>query len=1292
MNTWKHIRIFVSSTFKDMDVERDALRTIVEPRVNRYLKKYMLSVEFVDLRHSVKTDLKVGMEERERQICAVCLDEIDRCTPYFIGLLGHRYGWIPPRGIFEDASGNGNVFNIGCESLSVTAREFLRGLFGDNSHARGLVFMRDESSYINLPKEELRDFVDEGEQREFQKRIRDYVAKSDNVYAVEYAIDLASAGSDAIAQWVDMAYNAVLRMMSPACEARETDDELENFIAAQEAYVQNKIRTFKGRRKELDECRQKLEERGNCIIAAREEGVGVRSLQCKLYDEYRADDNNVCLFYAPEANSQVISLDDVTYYWMLWLDREYIHEGVIFYDRKREKYEIRGKLETYVRMLIERGKQVCAFVVSTDNISNIMDTSVVKSCSVCLYDDLVRFLRPMMYILEPYRKETVSTIVEPLRPQVRQRLLAHPRCSHASWLNYVMTLLDHMNRLDYLSIRNLGCDDNEQNIVDHQLQMIDNFPEDEEEMLQQWIVKVRENLGKGIVDKIIFVLGLSDIGLTSAECAEVVGCTPLEFSIACNILGTEIVCEDNNGFLSLKNWNIWKGTYIKMLFEDKRGVIANASRCMRKPGAERLRAELELKLCMLTHDILEFAGILTRDDRRFRQVPENISNDFYWVAETMPEEFRVFIHYLTESKTTFSYTFVYNLIQCVKKLFADDKFDIYGYTLFQMKHWLRSLWQQGLTDSATYSMLADILACETDLLCEQRRYNEFFDSLQSGLLLSEEQMKDEPLWTKGYLFFIFRKMHALRPEQRTDVLRDTFLQKEKLSLIKIPEWDDATLYAIMLVDAAQYYAAKEDEMASEMAKKAMDIFVHLLEMNEKGQLETVLRPIDFMRNLLYNLYQIIYLYEHAAVEVVNEEWLLRKGWEIIGLCKVVSTDYEDDPAYFYYYNIIGKLIRFSNESSGECIVKLYESLFEIYGDVGRLAFDMVHRNMSVATPDFAAFLSLMAEILLHLSTFEELEYYNPELTARISEKFVRGKIRDGLGLDNDDADTFLDNNDTLCFDDELRGLLPLIGAKKTGDDGLMPELLKPSMLLLYEVMINVELGKAAPDKEKIVRLYNSLSAEADAEYGNLLVPYTLTNIGDADLFDEIIEECRDIEDRYDDFDDCFGISGDIYSGEDGMWVNGDPMFNLQLEIIDTPNEYSWGRSKLEEHIKNSDYAAIIEEFGESERLSVYEAYYLALAYLRTDRFDEAYDVLDVLIATELSDDVISDGEIFSVITNFLIAALLSNHYEEYEQVYNGLNPEDYKDDDIIEIHQYYLQAKEEGDFNTVMPKPYGYMI
>lgn len=95
MKSWRYIKVFVSSTFKDMDIERDALKNFIEPQINDFLRDYACTLEFVDLRHSVKTNSKMSLIEREKQIFNVCLEEIDHCKPYFIGIVGHRYGWIP---------------------------------------------------------------------------------------------------------------------------------------------------------------------------------------------------------------------------------------------------------------------------------------------------------------------------------------------------------------------------------------------------------------------------------------------------------------------------------------------------------------------------------------------------------------------------------------------------------------------------------------------------------------------------------------------------------------------------------------------------------------------------------------------------------------------------------------------------------------------------------------------------------------------------------------------------------------------------------------------------------------------------------------------------------------------------------------------------------------------------------------------------------------------------------------------------------------------------------------------
>ncbi len=88
--TPKTIRIFISSTFKDMHTERDHLVRFIFPELKEICRRH--HVELVDI------DLRWGVTEEEAhsgKVLDICLDEIDTCRPFFLGLLGHRYGWVP---------------------------------------------------------------------------------------------------------------------------------------------------------------------------------------------------------------------------------------------------------------------------------------------------------------------------------------------------------------------------------------------------------------------------------------------------------------------------------------------------------------------------------------------------------------------------------------------------------------------------------------------------------------------------------------------------------------------------------------------------------------------------------------------------------------------------------------------------------------------------------------------------------------------------------------------------------------------------------------------------------------------------------------------------------------------------------------------------------------------------------------------------------------------------------------------------------------------------------------------
>ena len=86
--------IFISSTFRDMQAERDVLHLQVFPELRKRLAAYGEDVQELDLRWGVDTS-RMSEEKSGEFVVESCIDSIERCKPYMIVLLGSRYGWVP---------------------------------------------------------------------------------------------------------------------------------------------------------------------------------------------------------------------------------------------------------------------------------------------------------------------------------------------------------------------------------------------------------------------------------------------------------------------------------------------------------------------------------------------------------------------------------------------------------------------------------------------------------------------------------------------------------------------------------------------------------------------------------------------------------------------------------------------------------------------------------------------------------------------------------------------------------------------------------------------------------------------------------------------------------------------------------------------------------------------------------------------------------------------------------------------------------------------------------------------
>ncbi|MEW6349906.1 MAG: AAA family ATPase [Thermodesulfobacteriota bacterium] len=84
------VRVFISSTFRDMHAERDHLNRWVFPELRDRCRRRGIRFVAVDLRWGV-----TQAEAESGAVLTRCLEEIKNCG-FFVGLVGERYGWVPP--------------------------------------------------------------------------------------------------------------------------------------------------------------------------------------------------------------------------------------------------------------------------------------------------------------------------------------------------------------------------------------------------------------------------------------------------------------------------------------------------------------------------------------------------------------------------------------------------------------------------------------------------------------------------------------------------------------------------------------------------------------------------------------------------------------------------------------------------------------------------------------------------------------------------------------------------------------------------------------------------------------------------------------------------------------------------------------------------------------------------------------------------------------------------------------------------------------------------------------------
>lgn len=168
----REIRVFLSSTFRDMQAERNYLLTNVFPGLRELCSRRQVVFTEIDLRWGVTEE-----ESKNGMTVEICLDEIARCRnhpPFFIGFLGERYGWIPSEEdlnsyweLRKDSEYANRIRSALGDGISVTELEIQYAILDNpqrDTHAR--IFLRDSDLTDELFSQEdspdVKDYYDDG--------------------------------------------------------------------------------------------------------------------------------------------------------------------------------------------------------------------------------------------------------------------------------------------------------------------------------------------------------------------------------------------------------------------------------------------------------------------------------------------------------------------------------------------------------------------------------------------------------------------------------------------------------------------------------------------------------------------------------------------------------------------------------------------------------------------------------------------------------------------------------------------------------------------------------------------------------------------------------------------------------------------------------------------------------------------------------------------------------------------------------------------------------------------------
>lgn len=339
---WRRYLVFISSTFKDMDAERDIIKFRVIPALNHRFRNDHLQIQAIDLRLGINTS-GLTEEESERKVLDACMACIDSARPFFIGLLGERYGWIPPERSLQrflaKMSASDRTFFQSLTGKSVTELEFMYGSIENGGFcvADSFFFFRDGKSYDAMDAATKKDYCDsenpdlkEEDQikrsrnlRQLKQRIRNIASEQGGSCCIDYTLswDESTHGfCDRDDSFFQNVYEVLAQSFDQIVQRQSSqnlswvDTELLNYQYAVNRQSRGKL----VRPGYLSQIRQA----GDQVLLYGQAGCGKSTLLSQLHSLYGEQEDCLVLYASAASSERMISFQQITLFWVQCLCRK----------------------------------------------------------------------------------------------------------------------------------------------------------------------------------------------------------------------------------------------------------------------------------------------------------------------------------------------------------------------------------------------------------------------------------------------------------------------------------------------------------------------------------------------------------------------------------------------------------------------------------------------------------------------------------------------------------------------------------------------------------------------------------------------------------------------------------------------------------------------------------------------------------------------------------------------------------------------------------------------------------